>query len=1264
MTKLNAIQQALSALDGGAYQKLADIYLRARGLGPINPIGSVAGADKVRTGTPDSFAATNAGSFIFAEHTTQREGLLAKLEGDVRKCLDPGKTGIPTERIERIILCFTGELQASHELTLRQMCASTQIQLELIGLQTLSQELYLHYPHLASDFLAVTVDTGQIVAPDRFVELHSHNNFAPPLDTTFMLREKEVQSALSSLAESPLAVLSGRAGDGKTRLALEVCRLFTQQNPDYTHLCVFGRSADLHSDLKTYLSAPGKYLLLVDDANRISRFDYVIDHLLHQTPEGSIKVIATVRDYALPHIRHAASQVSGCRFLEITRLNREDLLKIVRGVTQLQDEYLLDRVAQVAEGNARLALMASRVAIEEGPRGIQDATTLYDSYFESIRNDLSTQGNSLTDTSRLVVGAAIALFKAVDKSHTPMMQLIEQAFGVTPDRFWETARQLHDMELVDLHEHDVVRMSDQVLSTYMFYLAVFRENAVDLGMLLRNCFPDHRERLRDSILPVLSTFDTQGLLRTLKPHVATTWKELASRPEAHEAALFAESFWYAAPTEVLSWAQQQVERQTPTDTEPPEGLLQKSADTAKSGSIASVLSRFCGASNADAKIAVDVLVRHAATDPGQCQRVIRILAEEYGYRSDSHLFEYSIQHAVIETLASHLNTGTTTAGRLLLAVCRYLLETRIHSVFMVDKMTARMQQFSLVESPPLRALRNSIWKGILAIHAAPEHMREIRELLEAYVNADHRGESREVIASDSDTLMPLVSGLLDPNSYNDCVLAHKCLDLAESHGVQVADDLRGQFENETTDLARDLLSDRDERRLLELDYEDYEKHKLEHVKRIANDMTLAKLGGFVDQCLVIKGRNPNGNTWAINNRFAQVLEAASKEKPQRGLQLLSGYLGLGDPMKIHGYQIVSALVGTLGHDAVAEMIRDHDCWSRDAWLFDSYECIPAEHLEAKHVRELLALYEKAQPQHIPRSWQHLHCYRTIDEDVFCSVASTLLSRQHEDEAGIGFAFQGLFLGSDADTPPLSALFAKQPNTLAQAYLLAESDRQHTDYNGKVFSTLLDFNKGFLKQYSEWKRGHSDENGGRYSSDDRDYSFLWRRDDWTEVLDETFGPHIANSEQTDFYAHQLWEKVFDDKTRKSKDSDDTRHRQVSYLKDTIAAHATNRSSMQFVFNAVSTLAPEDRSQLVACFVEANPTLEDFKRLNVEPMSWGWQGSKVPLLHRRVDFWTSLLSTMNTPALLQHKAHITSQIDRLQDEIELHKKADFMSDFGRY
>jgi len=135
----------------------------------------------------------------FAEHTTQQEGLCNKLKGDLEKCFDESKTGIPVDKIEEVVFCHTSTISPEEEDTLAEECGKHGINLNIFGIGPLSYDLYQKYPMLARDFLGVEVDTGQVVDPDDFITAYNKNKLATRLDTAFHFRESEVKTILESL---------------------------------------------------------------------------------------------------------------------------------------------------------------------------------------------------------------------------------------------------------------------------------------------------------------------------------------------------------------------------------------------------------------------------------------------------------------------------------------------------------------------------------------------------------------------------------------------------------------------------------------------------------------------------------------------------------------------------------------------------------------------------------------------------------------------------------------------------------------------------------------------------------------------------------------------------------------------------------------------------------------------------------------------------------------------------------------------------------
>lgn len=227
MAKINQIQNALKELDGGAFQKLADSYVLRKGYPQINPIGSVAGNNKVRKGTPDTLIPTNNGKYVFGEYTTiSSDKVYSKFSDDIAKCLDEDKTGISTAKIKEIVLCYTSDLSAKEIDNLGEQCEESKVNLNLFGLGAISYDLLEKYPGIAKDYLGIEVDTGQIVTVDEFVSQYERNKLATTLQTEFHFRVDEKKDLLSLIQDSSLVIISGQAGVGKSRIAIECYRQF------------------------------------------------------------------------------------------------------------------------------------------------------------------------------------------------------------------------------------------------------------------------------------------------------------------------------------------------------------------------------------------------------------------------------------------------------------------------------------------------------------------------------------------------------------------------------------------------------------------------------------------------------------------------------------------------------------------------------------------------------------------------------------------------------------------------------------------------------------------------------------------------------------------------------------------------------------------------------------------------------------------------------------------------------------------------------
>lgn len=355
------------------------------------------------------------------------------------------------------------------------------VRLSIFGPGTLANDLYLKFPGLARDFLGVVVDIGQIVTLDEFVASYDESAIATPLEIAFRFRDDEVPAAEAALDACDLVILSGARGSGNRAWRLRPAAGSQHVGLSSRWHGIRYCGVDLFEDRRVHFGPPEDHLVFVDDANRVSGFEHLL-RLLHDRPAGrSLKVIATIRDYALDRVRELAAPYGGGVVIELGPFTDEQVTTLASDEFGIGSHIYRERIARIAGGNPRLAVMAARVAAEQNTlESIHDVSGLYDTYFASIRRDLE----DLSSGPLLKVAAVVAFFRVLDGAEEKTMRLVTETIGVTAEVFWAAVLRLHALEVVDLYEGEVVRVSDQVLATYLFYLSVFRERVVEVVTLL------------------------------------------------------------------------------------------------------------------------------------------------------------------------------------------------------------------------------------------------------------------------------------------------------------------------------------------------------------------------------------------------------------------------------------------------------------------------------------------------------------------------------------------------------------------------------------------------------------------------------------------------------------------------------------------------------------------------------------------------------------------------------------------------------------
>lgn len=222
------------------------------------------------------------------------------------------------------------------------------------------------------------ISTDQIFTKDEFVMKYDKAPTAAPLNTSFMFRQKETNDIKTALSEYNTVLLSGDAGIGKTRLALEAAEQYAREN-EYQFRIIRNNNEKLWDDLNYFFKKNGQYIILIDDANQISNLQTYLEFLRDRS--NSIKLIITVRKYALEDVSAKTDAVMKNKLIQIDKLTDTEIEKMIAGSYHLNSQAL-EKIASLSNGNPRIAFIAKKLAYETNSiSSLNNISELYKNYY-------------------------------------------------------------------------------------------------------------------------------------------------------------------------------------------------------------------------------------------------------------------------------------------------------------------------------------------------------------------------------------------------------------------------------------------------------------------------------------------------------------------------------------------------------------------------------------------------------------------------------------------------------------------------------------------------------------------------------------------------------------------------------------------------------------------------------------------------------------------------------------------------------------------
>ncbi len=763
MARLADIENRLEQINETVFQELCDSFLIRinNDYSVFSRIGSQSGKQKTTKGTPDSFFLLPSGKYLFIEHTTKSSGRKSKLESDIKSCLELAQSlKIPLSSISQIILCTNFNLSVSDVDELTKLLNGTSIDLKLYTLDSLSIEILFNHQELANKYLGLPLDKGQLVSIAQFVEEYNKasQGIATPLNNTFLHRETEKSQFFELLSTEDIIILSGKAGVGKTRVALNGIQEYLERDTNFEAYCVSNKHSSIIDELYQNIKKDTDTILFVDDANRIDSFKQILG-FYKATREGRLKIVVTVRDYALSNIQRMCQEI-GFRDIIVERFSDEQIKDIIKvDPFNVKNTEYQREIIRIADGNPRLAIMTSLLAIKkQNIQSLSDVSELFEKYFSTFVAD----NGELENEESLKFLAIISFFNKIWYKNRALVEPILAQFNLSFESFIESIDKLEKLELVEIR-FDHVAISEQNLSMFFFYKAFIKDELLSFETLLDNFYEGFSSRFGDCVIHANNTFGPSKVMNKLKPKLEKYLSSIIG--DYGRTTAFLKTFWFYLQEQTLELLVQII-RHSP---EKISSFNNEASEVYTVDSINELLSNLYLTNNFED--ALNLALDYIDYKPEHSYLVIDSILEKFKFSQNDQPTLFKRQAFLVNTWLTKVSIGKEVFIISFFKIVRKFLQFEFEHNRQERNNSVVIFNYPVPLSKEVKEIRGKIW-GFLDSHFEAFDSESFF-VINNYINSGLSKPSIDIVKFDSTYLLKIVQSKLKNSSLRDCHFVHE-----------------------------------------------------------------------------------------------------------------------------------------------------------------------------------------------------------------------------------------------------------------------------------------------------------------------------------------------------------------------------------------------------------------------------------------------------------------------------------------------------------
>jgi hypothetical protein len=1107
MSRLQTIENALASINETVFQELCDSFLILKNdnYRTFSRVGSQSGKQKTTKGTPDTFYLLPNGKYVFVEYSTNITKGVSKLQEDIEKCLDTTKTKIPINQIAEIILCINFNLSTEDIQSLKNLLDKTRLTLTIYTLDCLSLELHSQHRDLVHKYLGLPLDTGQIVSINTFVEEYNKasKGIATPLNNTFLHREEELENIKHIIKQNDFLIITGVAGVGKTKIAIEAINSFLAENLSYNAFCLSYKNCDLLSDLYQHFDDKKDYIFFVDDANRIDAFSQITGFYKSQRT-GNLKIILTARDYALPIVEKFCFGFEPKQYL-LKKFSDEQITDIIKAEPfNISNWQFHKEIVRIADGNPRLAIMTALLAKQkQNIYALADVSDLFEKYFSTFINDDGEFSNQFN----IKCLGIIAFFNVIPYKDKNITEPILQNFGIDYSLFIDAIEKLDRLELVEI-QYDYVKIPEQNLATFFFYKAFIKDNLLEFEILLKRYFNENKSRFKDCVIPANNTFGFENVMQKLQPILQNYLKSIENEEERTFA--FLEIFWFYLQEETLQYIYNRI-NQLPLPHNINYEVKYEINDFAYSrNEVIELLSNFFRFQN-KLKDAIELIFEFIRKKPEHLPELIHKIREILIFDWTDERFGFERQNILFRILTKGLAEKDILYSIAFYELSKTFLAFEYQQTKSERHYAISIYQYPIPNNQWIRAFRKNIWDNVNNYFSI--YPEKSLELLQSYPNVSS-GVIKEIMEYDIQFLIPIIENHLTPDSFEHCRYVQEQIRWYKRNEIELPEFLSLSQKFTNTTYEKYLILDWDRFRDKESydfeNHEEYEKLKEEEIRKSFVCNNIKDVKSFYNTFVYLK--NIAENDWSYNNSFDLIVDENCSKNFELGCQFLTEVIITNNQI---GYTPRTVFRNQLTTQEKSQYIwnilQNNNFDNKYFWELSFYDYLSDNLINEKYIEKIKETVKKL-PNRASIWFGGLKRYLSIAPNLFQELLQIIIDKNEKKDEMIFVQFditEDSFeeLGADIDL-------------IKKLYLQQDLIDNHFDLTRRCLAKIILRDENFLIEYID--NLYIKKQNQHYLHEDIYLNVIWESNKIEPILKTVFdlldkkevylgiGEHFCNS----------------------------------------------------------------------------------------------------------------------------------------------------------